>query len=162
MTRIRLLIIMIVLTAVTATHAQEEMVLEVIPLRHALVKDIVPVLEPLVAPGGTVTGMNDRLIIKTTASNLEEIKGVLASIDRAPRRRRITVRQDVANSLQARQDAVSVTGRAGDVRARVPGGTTGGDGASVQVGDGDNSVRYDVVSTRAQEDSYNSHFVMGL
>ncbi|MGQ0657501.1 MAG: secretin N-terminal domain-containing protein [Chromatiales bacterium] len=139
----------------------EEMVIEVIPLRHALVKDVVPVLEPLVAPGGTVTGMNDRLIVKTTPSNLEELRRTLAAIDRAPRQLRITVRQDVASSLQARGDAVSATGRAGDVRVRVP-GTTGGDGASVRVGDRDNNVRYETFSTRAREDSQNTHFVVGL
>jgi type II secretory pathway component GspD/PulD (secretin) len=159
---VRALLVAGMLALAGAAPAQEEMVVEVIPLRHALVGDIVPVLEPLVTPGGTVTGMNDRLVIKSTPANIEELKEVLAGIDRAPRQLRITVRQDIADSLEARQDAVSATGRAGDVRVRVPGGSGSGDGASVRIGDRDNNVRYDTYSTRGTADSYNSHFVMGL
>lgn len=150
------------LIAIGATaRAEERMILETIPLRHALVQDVVPVLEPLVAPGGAVTGMNDRVIVKTTPANLEEIRRVLAAIDRTPRQLRITVRQDVANSLQARHDAISASGRAGDVQVRLPGGGTG-DGASVRVGDRDDHARYETLSTRSQEDSSNTHFVVGL
>lgn len=156
----RALLTTLLLTASACAQAQEEMVMEVIPLRHALVSDVVPVLEPLVTPGGTVTGMNNQLIIKSTPANIEQLKGVLASIDRTPRQLRITVRQDVADSLEARQDAISATGRAGDVRARLP--DAGRGGATVGIGTEDASVQYRTYSTRGSSDSYNSQFVTAL
>lgn len=156
----RALLTALLLAASACAQAQEEMVMEVIPLRHALVSDVVPVLEPLVTPGGTVTGMNNQLIIKSTPENIEQLKGVLASIDRTPRQLRITVRQDVADSLEARQDAISATGRVGDVRARIP--DAGRGGATVGIGNEDGSVQYRTYSTRGSSDSYNSHFVTAL
>ncbi|MFB3101043.1 MAG: hypothetical protein ACE1ZM_06325, partial [Gammaproteobacteria bacterium] len=47
----------------------ENMRLEVIPLQHRMVDDVIQSIRPLVTPGGTVTGMNNQLIIKTTPSN---------------------------------------------------------------------------------------------
>lgn len=160
MSLLRALLTALLVAAGACAQAQEEMVMEVIPLRHALVSDVVPVLEPLVTPGGTVTGMNNQLIIKSTPGNIEQLKGVLASIDRTPRQLRITVRQDVADSLEARQDAISATGRAGDVRARLP--DAGRGGATVGIGTEDASVQYRTYSTRGSSDSYNSHFVTAL
>jgi type II secretory pathway component GspD/PulD (secretin) len=150
------------LALLSLSAAAEEMIMEVIALRHALVSDVVPVLEPLVSPGGTVTGMNDRLIIKSTPENISQLKDVLSSIDRAPRQLRILVRQDVADSLEARQDAISGSGRAGDVTVGVPDAGHGGDGASIGVGGDDYNVRYRALSTRGSADSYNSHFVTTL
>lgn len=160
MRSLRALLAVLLLAAAACAQAQEDMLMEVIPLRHALVSDVVPVLEPLVAPGGTVTGMNNQLIIKSTPANIEQLKAVLASIDRAPRQLRITVRQDVADSLEARQDAISATGRVGDVRARLP--DAGHGGATVGIGSEDGSVQYRTNSTRGSSDSYNSHFVTAL
>ena len=77
------------LLAVTARAA--DMVLEVIPLKHRLSDDVVHIIQPLVTPGGTVTGMNNQLIVKTTPANLEEIKQVLNSLDQAPRRLRTSM-----------------------------------------------------------------------
>lgn len=148
--------------ALSLAASAQEMVMEVIPLRHALVSDVVPVLEPLVSAGGTVTGMNNQLIIKSTPENIAQLKEVLGSIDRAPRQLRILVRQDVADSLEAREDALSGSGRAGDVRVGVPDAGAGGDGASIGVGGDDYNVRYRTTSTRGSADSYNSHFVTTL
>ncbi|MGH8603813.1 MAG: secretin N-terminal domain-containing protein, partial [Gammaproteobacteria bacterium] len=74
----------------------QEMVLEVIPLEHRLSADVIPLLKPLVAPGGTVTGMSSQLIVRSTQRNLLEIKRVLAAIDRPLRRLKIIVRQQTS------------------------------------------------------------------
>lgn len=81
------------LCACAIAHA-EQTVLEVIALRYRPLEQVLPVLQPLVAPGGTVTGMNNQLIVRTTPKNLAELKGVLARIDTRPRRLMISVRQD--------------------------------------------------------------------
>lgn len=81
------------LVATSVTHAAD-LVLEVIALRHRTVEQVLPVLQPLVPKPGTVSGMQNQLIVRTTASNLAEVRRVLAAIDRQPRKLLITVRQD--------------------------------------------------------------------
>lgn len=78
-----------------------DLILEVIALRYRTVEQVLPVVQPLVPKPGTVSGMQNRLIVRTTASNLAEIRRVLEAIDREPRRLLITVRQDADASLGA-------------------------------------------------------------
>ena len=78
------------------TPLAEEMVLQVFPLKHRTHEEILPALKPLVMPGGTVTGMNNQIIVRTTPANLIELEEVLRQIDRTPRRLKITVRQEAA------------------------------------------------------------------
>lgn len=89
----RLLAALLLYCACWIAHA-EQTVLEVIALRYRPVEQVLPVLQPLVVPGGTVTGMNNQLIVRTTPKNLAELKEVLARIDTRPRRLMISVRQD--------------------------------------------------------------------
>ena len=106
MKRFYKLIITLVLLLPQITLA-ENMRLQVIPLQHRMVDDVIQIIRPLVTPGGTVTGMNNQLIIKTTPSNLAEIKQVLNSIDHAPRRLMITVKQYVAGNSHLSEDSLS-------------------------------------------------------
>ncbi|MGH8119624.1 MAG: hypothetical protein ACRESK_03310 [Gammaproteobacteria bacterium] len=112
------LLLLSLLCAPLVLHAQE-MILEVITMQHRNVDDVIRILRPLVTPGGTVTGMNDQLIIKTTPENLSELKHVLESIDRTPRRLLISVRQDSTGVMQGNEQALSGKYSSGDVTARV-------------------------------------------
>lgn len=89
--------------------------LEIIPLRHRTVDQVLPVLQPLVEPGGVLTGQNNQLIVRTSARNLEEIRRVLASLDTPQRRLMISVR--FAANASDRDQAIDVRGtvRSGDV-----------------------------------------------
>ncbi len=113
-----------------------DMQIEVIPLQHRMSDDVVSILRPLLAPGGTITGMNNQLIVKTTPENLEEIKSVLASIDSLPRRLMISVRQDVDGSFKSRDQAVSGRYKSGDVIISNESRNTG---AGVEIGVEDKS-----------------------
>jgi len=97
----------------------EEMTLEIITMQHRNTDDVVQILRPLVAPGGTVTGMNDQLIIKTTPENLAELKRVLESIDRQPRRLLISVRQDSTGTIHQDEQALSGKYSSGDTTAKI-------------------------------------------
>lgn len=88
--------------------------LEIIPLQHRLVAEVLPLLRPLLAPDGTLTGNGNQLIIRTTPANLAEIKLALAGIDIPLARLRIAV-------AQARNDQPGVSGSGGWVRYRVTG-----------------------------------------
>ena len=63
-----------------AAQAQQQ-VLEVITLGYRQAEEVIPMLRPLLAPGGTLTGMNNRLVVRTTPANLAEIKQVLGAVD---------------------------------------------------------------------------------
>lgn len=104
----------------------QAMVLEVIPLGYRTVDQVIPVIQPMVAPGGTLSGLQSQLVVRTTPENLAEIKRILASIDTVPRKLLISVRQD----MQAERNA-----RGGEISGRI-----GNDNASVVVpGSGDTS-----------------------
>ncbi|MGP1676919.1 MAG: secretin N-terminal domain-containing protein, partial [Burkholderiales bacterium] len=68
--------------------------LEVITLKYRSAEQVIPVIRPLLAPGGSVSGMQNQLILRTTSANLKDLKKVLASLDTLPRRLMISVRQD--------------------------------------------------------------------
>jgi type II secretory pathway component GspD/PulD (secretin) len=70
--------------------------IEVIPLRHRTAEQVIPILQPLLAPGGALTGQYNQLIVRTTPENLAQIRSVLDSIDKAARRLMILVRFDNA------------------------------------------------------------------
>lgn len=99
------------LLALGATHAE----LEIIPLRHRTVDQVLPVLQPLVEPGGVLTGQNNQLIVRTSARNLAEIRRVLASLDTPQRRLLISVR--FGSNARSRDQALEARGtvRSGDV-----------------------------------------------
>lgn len=143
MTRLFLLSLILLLHNIVG-HAQD-LKLEIIPLRHRLTDEVLPVLQPLVAPGGTLSGMNNQLIIRTTETNLAELKQVLARIDQAARRLKIYVRQDVAGTGQIGEQSLSGRYRSGEVGVEVPG--RGRDGLSISAGNG-NEVRYRTYSTQ--------------
>lgn len=95
----------------------QDSVLEVIPLRYRTVEEVVRLVQPLLAPGGTVSGMQGQLIVRTSPENLKEIRRVLESVDVAPRRLRVTVRREGAATREAREAELS--GRIGGRRAEV-------------------------------------------
>ena len=60
--------------------------LEVIELKSKSVEDVLPVLLPLVEPGGTLTGMNNQLFLRASPRNRADIKKALAALDTPTRR----------------------------------------------------------------------------
>ena len=96
--------------------------LEVIPLRHRTAEQVIPILRPLLEPGGALSGQYNQLIVRTSAANLAQIRQVLESIDQPQRRLMILVRFDNAEDRAARgvqTDArISNRGSSTDIRIR--------------------------------------------
>ena len=152
-----LLIFMIGLSPALA----ESMKIEIIPLKSGLVSDIVPIIKPLVVKNGTVTGMNNQLIVKTTPSNLKQIKAVLAQIDRAPRRLMISVKQNVDGNLNQSESGLSGRYRSGNVKLESP--DTSNEGTIIQGSDSDgNVIRYRKLETRSHIEDRNVFRVQTL
>ena len=94
MKRLLLSPLLLLLLASPAVLAQET--LEVISLRHRTVDQVMPVLRPLLAPGGALTGQSNQLIVRTSPENLAQIRAVLDAIDQPARRLMVSVRFDAS------------------------------------------------------------------
>jgi hypothetical protein len=114
-----------------AAHAQP-LVMGILPLQYRTVEQVIPIVRPLVPPPGTVSGIQNQLIVQTTPANLAEIRALLERIDALPRRLLISVRQEgdaVATEGRASVEGGGTLGR-GEVSVGNP---RPGGGASVQV-----------------------------
>jgi type II secretory pathway component GspD/PulD (secretin) len=138
-----------------------QMRVEVIPLNHRMAEDVIPVVRPLLAPGGSVSGMHSNLVVKTTPENLVEIRTILDSIDRALRRLRISVRQDTRAFHSGTGHGVSGRVEEGNVTIR-QGGRTGADGLTVRLGDEDDHVRYNTQTREAAATDAGTYHVQAI
>jgi len=131
--------VLLVVLACAVARAQQT-VLEVIPLRYRVASEVIPVLQPMLAPGGSISGFQGQLVVRTTPANLEEIRGVLARLDTAPRQLVITVRQEA--EVERDRSAAEVSGSVGGEHGRVTiPGSSDPRGGSVVLRDGDDRVR---------------------
>ena len=138
----------------------EEMTLEVIPLKHRLTDEVIPILRPLIDPGGTIAGMNNQLIVKTTPQNLSEIKSILESLDHSPRRLMIRVKQDIAGQVQSSENSVSGRYSSDNVSVRIKDPQRSRDGVVISGRDGDgNVIRYRLQDSTSNTDDRNTFMV---
>lgn len=100
-----------------AAPAEDET--RVIQLKHRPAAEIAPILKPLLGPNDAISGTDFRLIVRTSDKNLHAIERVLAQLDVARRRLKITVKQAVVTD-RAQTDQ-SLSGEAGkEVRITLP------------------------------------------
>lgn len=120
-----------------AAAAMAQMVLEVIPLKYRTAEDVIPILQPMLAREGSLSGLRGQLVVRTTPANLEELRRILASIDTAPRRLLITVAQDVSTAGTRRGAEISGGLRTDDqLHLSIPGtGVAPRDGVQARVFD---------------------------
>ena len=78
----------------------------VIRLQHRTLEQVVPILQPLVDPGGALSGMDDSLIVRSSPENIEQIRQVLSAIDTAARTLMISVRQGSRDAAVVRDAGV--------------------------------------------------------
>ena len=86
--------------------------LQVIELRYRLAEEIVPIVQPLIEPGGVLTGADRLLFVNTSPANFEQIRQAVELLDRRPRQLVVTVGQGTV-TFEERTD-VSGQARAGD------------------------------------------------
>ncbi len=88
--------------------------LEIIPLKHRTVEQVLPTLRPLLEPGGALSGQANQLIVRTSPANLAEIRRVLEAIDTPLRRLLISVRFETEAEASRRALEARGTLRSGD------------------------------------------------
>ncbi len=139
----------------------QAMVLEVIPLGYRTADQVIPVIQPMLAPGGTISGLQNQLVVRTTPENLAEIRRILATVDSMPRKLLISVRQDAQATRNERGGEIS--GRIGNDNARVvvP-GSGEREGGRVVIRQGDDRVTGRVFDTTTAGNERGTQTVQAL
>ena len=128
--------------------------LTIIDLRHRRAEDVIPVVQPLVEPGGVVSGVDTKLLVRTSPANLAQIRAAVESIDRPQRQLLITVGQGTVTDTSTGRARGSATIGNGDVQVGVnrPPSSQSGVQASVRGGSQQASLR-NLSSVRTLEGS---------
>lgn len=120
----------------------QQSVLEVITLRYRTADQIIPLLEPFIDRSGSLSGMQNQLIVRTSPANLAELRRIIDQVDARPRQLLVTVRQDVDLATARRETDLSGRVGIGDSAGiAVPGSRGRNEGLVVQGGSGDTFVR---------------------
>ncbi|MCP3867520.1 MAG: hypothetical protein GY703_05360 [Gammaproteobacteria bacterium] len=121
-----LLLLMLISTSLLADYP-----LEIIELKGRQVEEILPIIRPFIDADGSVAGMNNQLIIRTSEKNLNEIRQILARVDRPPRRLVVSVRQGVDTRTRGRDIGADVDVMVGKNSRIIVGNPTGEDSVTV-------------------------------
>ena len=127
--------------------ALAQLTVEIIPLKYRNGEQVIPVLQPLLGRESSISNFQNQLVIRATPAELAQVKRVLASIDTAPKRLLITVRQDADLDRDRRE--VEVSGSIGNDNARITiPGSGSRSGGNVVLRDGDDRLRARIVDTQ--------------
>jgi type II secretory pathway component GspD/PulD (secretin) len=110
-----LLLAFAVLLALSSAGADET---HIIQLKHRPANEVMPLIRPLLGPDDALSGMDFRLIIRTSDRNLKEVERILMQVDVARQRLRITVEQASVEDRATTSQSVTGEARIGD-KARV-------------------------------------------
>ncbi len=125
---------------------------EVIPLHYRKAEQVLPVIQPLLGRESSVSAFQNQLVVRATPAELAQVRRVLASIDTAPRRLLITVRQDADSERERRE--VEVSGSIGNDQARVTvPGSGSRSGGNVVLREGDDRLRARVIDAQRSSSS---------
>ncbi len=79
----------------------------IVQLKHRDANEVLPVLQPLLEPGGRISGQQYQLFVRTSDTNYAEIERVLKEIDTPLRNLRIAVRHVDSRQVSTREQAIS-------------------------------------------------------
>lgn len=88
--------------------------LTIIDLQHRRAEDLIPVLQPLLEPGGALSGQDYKLFVRASSANLAQLRSAVAQLDKQQRQMLVSVRRSTAQDIQREQASASGTVRAGD------------------------------------------------
>jgi len=73
--------------------AADDRPLTLLSLQHRSADEILPLIRPFIAKDGVVQSAGDKLIVRTSVDNLEQLRALILQLDRPPRRLLIMVSQ---------------------------------------------------------------------
>jgi type II secretory pathway component GspD/PulD (secretin) len=91
--------------------------LTVIDLNHRTAAEVIPVLQPLLEPGGALTGQDYKLFVRASPANVTQLRAALAQIDRQPNQLLVSVRRSTQQEIDRERAQVSgtVSNRGGEI-----------------------------------------------
>lgn len=115
--------------------------LEVIQLEHRSAEQVLPMLQPLVEPGGALTGSDYQLFVRASAANVRQLRQAVVEIDREQRQLWVSVRRATRAILEREAAAAAVVLGTRHSSASVQAGNAttrrnGADLAGVQIQEG--------------------------
>jgi hypothetical protein len=93
--------------------------IEMFPLKHRTANKVIPVIKPMLGKDAAVTGQGFNLIIRAPAASLEQARDIIAQLDRAPRRLRISVRKQQTGATTRHDLGVSGSIHSGDAEVQL-------------------------------------------
>lgn len=96
--------------------------LHIIDLKHRPAAEILPAVQPLVEPGGSITGLGFQLIVNVSDRNFEAIESAVDALDTPERMLRISVREIGDRSAIENMQEVSGSERVGNARVFISSG----------------------------------------
>ena len=131
----------------------------IIQLKHRTARDIIPLIHPLIGPDDALSGIDYRLIIRTSEKNFGEIDRILGQLDVEQRRLQITVEQAVAEDETFSSQSLSGHARVNDnARITLPARPPGDRGVVVEK----DGIRYNAVERSTTARNANVQTVMTL
>jgi hypothetical protein len=100
-----------------ATTARAQNALEIISLRYRTAEQVLPGLRPLLEPGATLSGEGGQLFVRTSPTNLADLRLALEVLDTPQRRLLISVRFDEERDAGSRD--LGASGRIGNRDSQV-------------------------------------------
>lgn len=91
--------------------------LETIELENRTAEELIPVLQPLLEPGGALSGQGYTLFVRTSAANFAQIRAAVQRLDRKPRQLLISVRRGSAEQFE--RERIGGSGTIGSERGSV-------------------------------------------
>jgi hypothetical protein len=136
-------VLALLLVALAAVAGARE--LQLIELRYRLAEEILPVVQPLLEPGGVLTGADRVLFVNTSPANFEQVRQAVELLDRRPRQLMITVGQGTVTRDERTDLGATATVGSGEVQVGV--NEPPGDDPGVAVGVRSGSQRADLQNT---------------
>lgn len=112
--------------------------LEILNLQHSTVEQVLPALQPLVSPGGSISSYNGKLMVRTDPRNLEEIRAALAAIDAPAARLLVSLRRE--GETASRRSGVELSGSLGSGDARVSRSPSGSSSSHIEYRSGGSRI----------------------
>lgn len=124
------------------------MVTEVIAAGYRPADEIVQILRPMVPAPGSVSGAYGKIVIRTTAENMREVKEILATLNRAPANLLISVRHSLNDEV--RRDLFKAFGQVSGDNVGISTGRTAGSARGLVIGGQDGEQTAGVVINQSQ------------
>lgn len=81
---------------------------KIITLQHRFASDLLPIIEPMVGEEGSVTGMNNQLILHASPERMREIEQAVTQLDAARINRKISIKTGI--NVQSQQERIEASG----------------------------------------------------